>query len=154
MEYNVWTAVIKTALFEELGLGRFSDFGLLAAWIITATLMLILGYFLAGIFATSLLHEVKRHSEVALFSKVVIAVTFVFFIHWCLGNPVWSACSFRYIAGIFPCFCLSALFFIQDLSKHRFHQIIRPMIIASLLALCILSQVFYVVLGLVEYSVL
>lgn len=113
-EYNIWTGLIKTSLFDEFsiffaGKSIINTIGYWLSVVLLALNYIIFFFFIAAFFKTS------KKDPAIFYCKCVLIAVILGFIYWCLRNPVWSAISFRYIATLFPCICFIAAQYAQDI---------------------------------------
>ena len=111
-EYNVWTGLLKTALFDEWNLFLMGATFIETIGFELSVILLGLSYVLF-FFCLIAFFKVSKKDSVALYCRCIIVAVMAGFIYWCLKNPAYSAISFRYISFLLPCLSLLLVKYIQ-----------------------------------------
>lgn len=146
-EYNFWIALLKDSLFSEISLFRLgasmkSTIGFDLCVLFFATAQILFVFFCFAFF------KVDRKNTVVLYCQSIIMACLAALICFCLRNPIWSACSFRYIIPVFPCCCLIVIQYVQDnLSADIRSEFIKNFFAGLIIFFSLTSFLVYSVFG-------
>ena len=150
-EYNFWIALIKDSLFSEIPLFKLgasikSTIGFDLCVLLFATAQILFVFFCFVFF------KVDKKNDMVLCCRSVITASLAALIYFCIRNPIWSACSFRYIVLVFPCCCLLVIQYVQNnLTADERSGLIRKFLTCSVVFFSLLSFLVYSVFGFLSF---